>query len=333
MAKPVFGGPKYNEKGEWTAAYKHFVQGEFAEWKKNAYGDSTNHTWNWGTVVNQVPPLTPIQIYDKMGMPDEVEPCNCPECNYTEDYVERTLVLLKPDAFERNLVGEIMNIIDSKDLKLVAAKQVEMDLMTIQKHYKNHVGKNFFPQLVEFMQSGPSLALVYEGNKACQAVRQLIGEKHPTNSPPGSIRGKYASEYPRNLIHGSDDPHQAEYEITLYFTETEMFGSAYSKNLKSMQAKQKKIDEEKKKKIIEEGVTPGGVIPYPQMVKKGMIIKNFSSAYKVLGSTKKAGGKQVLTICNTSYVDDPDAKANHTLILEYSDSDWGTDTWTLLINE
>ena len=136
--------------------------------------------------------------------------------------IESTFVMLKPDAFDRGLVGEIMSLIDRRDLKLVLAKTLVCTEKQVTQNYQHHVGKDFWPELVDFMTSGLSLALVYKGKRACDAVRQLIGSKHPSESPPGSIRGKYASAFPQNLIHGSDTYLDADREMRIFFTEDEI---------------------------------------------------------------------------------------------------------------
>lgn len=164
-----------------------------------------------------------------------VQPYNEPPMEYDEDgepyddydggnmsKPHNTFVILKPDAFERSLVGELMDLIESKGLKLVHAKLFTMSDEQIKEHYNHHVGKNFFPDMVDFLTSGPSLALVYNGPQACKAVRQLIGQKHPADSPPGSIRGKYAMSFPKNLIHGADSPADAQREMKIFFTTDEL---------------------------------------------------------------------------------------------------------------
>lgn len=187
--------------------------------------------------------------------------------------MERTLVMLKPDAFERNLVGEILSIIENKDVTLVASKQLRMTPDDVEKHYKHHVHKGFYPQLVDFMTSGPSLALVYEGKQACAALRQLIGNKHPTDSPPGSIRGRYAVEFPNNLIHGSDNSEEANYEISLYFGKDEIFGHGYKNVMKQKEIEAKAALDKAKQDVIDAGAKKNQFIKYPQMIQKGQVLK------------------------------------------------------------
>ena len=130
---------------------------------------------------------------------------------------ERTLVLVKPDGVARGLVGEIVGRIERKGLKIVALQLRTLDEGTAKQHYAEHDGKPFFGELVEFITSGPLVALVAEGPRAHEAVRALMGVTDPVKSAPGSIRGDFALEIGQNLVHGSDSPESADREVKLFF--------------------------------------------------------------------------------------------------------------------
>jgi nucleoside-diphosphate kinase len=130
---------------------------------------------------------------------------------------ERTLVLAKPDAVARGLVGEIVGRIERKGLKLAALELRTLDRDTAQQHYGEHDGKPFFADLVDFITGGPLVAIVAEGPRAVEAVRALMGVTDPVKSAPGSIRGDFALEIGENLVHGSDSPESAAREVKLFF--------------------------------------------------------------------------------------------------------------------
>ena len=131
--------------------------------------------------------------------------------------MERTLILVKPDAFARNLTGEIIARFERKGLRLVALKQMTMARELAGQHYAEHEGKPFFGELVEFITSGPLVAMVLEGDSAVTAARQVIGATNPLEAAPGSIRGDFALEIGQNLVHGSDSPAAATRELALFF--------------------------------------------------------------------------------------------------------------------
>ena len=131
--------------------------------------------------------------------------------------VERTLVLVKPDAVARGLTGEIIGRIERKGLKIVALEQRVLDRSTAEQHYAEHDGKPFFGDLVDFITSAPLVALVAEGPRAHEAVRMLMGVTDPVKSAPGSIRGDFALEIGQNLVHGSDSEESAKREIGIFF--------------------------------------------------------------------------------------------------------------------
>ncbi len=136
--------------------------------------------------------------------------------------VERSLILIKPDALERKLAGEILARIERRGLTLRAGKLVHVDRTLGETHYAEHREKPFFAELVEFITSGPTLALVVEGDGAIATMRKTIGATNPAEAEPGSIRGDLASSMPNNLVHGSDSPESAEREVALWFSDDEL---------------------------------------------------------------------------------------------------------------
>jgi nucleoside-diphosphate kinase len=131
--------------------------------------------------------------------------------------MDRTLILVKPDAFARGLTGEIITRFERKGLRLAAMQLMTLDQQTAKRHYAEHEGKPFFGGLVEFITSGPLVAMILEGPNAVAAARQLIGATNGVEAAPGSIRGDHAIETQRNLVHGSDSTVSAEREIEIYF--------------------------------------------------------------------------------------------------------------------
>jgi nucleoside-diphosphate kinase len=133
--------------------------------------------------------------------------------------LERTLILVKPDAFARSLTGEVIARFERKGLRIVALKAMQVDRELAQRHYAEHTDKPFFGDLVEFITSGPLVAVVFEGHEAVAAARQVIGATNPLEASPGSIRGDFALEVQTNLVHGSDSAESAEREVGLFFPE------------------------------------------------------------------------------------------------------------------
>ena len=131
--------------------------------------------------------------------------------------VERTLVLIKPDAMQRQLAGEILSRLERRGLVVREGKLLTVDRGLAETHYAEHAEKPFYGELVEFITSGPTLALVLEGEGAIATVRRTMGATNPADSEPGSIRGDFALSMPDNLVHGSDSPESAEREIGLWF--------------------------------------------------------------------------------------------------------------------
>jgi nucleoside-diphosphate kinase len=135
---------------------------------------------------------------------------------------ERTLVLIKPDAMQRALAGEILARLEQRGLALRAAKLVRVDRALAERHYAEHIEKAFFGELVEFITSAPTLALVVEGESAISVVRTTMGATNPVDAAPGTIRGDLALAMPDNLVHGSDSPESAKREIGLWFAGDEL---------------------------------------------------------------------------------------------------------------
>jgi nucleoside-diphosphate kinase len=133
--------------------------------------------------------------------------------------LDRTLILVKPDAFERGLTGEVIARFERKGLQIVALKLMKVDRELAERHYSEHATKPFFGELIEFITRAPLVAIVLEGESAVESARQLIGATNPVEAAPGSIRGDFAIEVTFNLVHGSDSPNTAEREIKLWFPE------------------------------------------------------------------------------------------------------------------
>jgi nucleoside-diphosphate kinase len=131
--------------------------------------------------------------------------------------LERTLVLVKPDAMRRALAGEILARLERRRLELRAARMLTVDRSIAEEHYAEHTEKPFFGELVDFITSGPTLAVVVEGEGAIEVVRTTIGATNPADAAPGTIRGDLSLSMPDNLVHGSDSPESAEREIRLWF--------------------------------------------------------------------------------------------------------------------
>ena len=132
---------------------------------------------------------------------------------------ERTLILVKPDAFARALTGEILARFERKGLRIAALKHMVVDPDLAERHYAEHREKPFFGELVAFITGGPLVAMVLEGHEAVAAARQVIGATNPVHAAPGSIRGDFGLEVQTNLVHGSDGPESAAREVGLFFPE------------------------------------------------------------------------------------------------------------------
>lgn len=136
--------------------------------------------------------------------------------------MERTFVMLKPDAVQRGLVGEIIQRLERRGLRIIALKMVRISPEFAHKHYAVHVGKPFFEGLIRYITSGPVVAMVLEGTNAIEVTRATMGATNPAKAAPGTIRADLALEMGRNLVHGSDGPETAAFEIGLWFGEEEL---------------------------------------------------------------------------------------------------------------
>ena len=136
--------------------------------------------------------------------------------------VERTLILIKPDAVQRRLAGEILGRIESRGLAVRAGKLLVVSRELGERHYAEHRQKPFFGELVRFIASAPTWALVVEGEGAIATMRKTIGATNPANAEPGTLRGDFATAMPDNLVHGSDSPESAQREIGLWFSADEL---------------------------------------------------------------------------------------------------------------
>jgi nucleoside-diphosphate kinase len=130
---------------------------------------------------------------------------------------EQTLILVKPDAFSRGLTGEIIARFERKGLRILQLQKMTLSEGTAKEHYAEHDGKPFFGELVEFITSGPLVAMVLEGDDAIKAARQVIGATNPLEATTGSIRGDYAIQVGTNMVHGSDAPESGQREAALFF--------------------------------------------------------------------------------------------------------------------
>lgn len=136
--------------------------------------------------------------------------------------LERTLILVKPDAMQRGLAGEILRRFEQRGLRIVGLKLVQVSRGLAGKHYAEHEGKPFYPGLVDYITSSPVIAAVLEGAGAIAMVRKMIGKTDPAEAEPGTIRGDLGMEKGRNLVHASDGPESAAREISLWFAEDEL---------------------------------------------------------------------------------------------------------------
>ncbi|MBS3740373.1 nucleoside-diphosphate kinase [Candidatus Bipolaricaulota bacterium] len=136
--------------------------------------------------------------------------------------MERSLVLLKPDAIQRGLIGELIGRLEDKSLKVSAMKLMNVSEDLARRHYEEHLEKDFFSDLFEFITSSPIVAMVVEGEQAVEVTRRLMGATNPFEAEPGTIRGDYGLDLTKNLIHGSDSAESAKREIDLFFDEEEI---------------------------------------------------------------------------------------------------------------
>ena len=137
--------------------------------------------------------------------------------------MERSLVLIKPDAMQRRLAGAIISRLEQRGLKLVAIKMLHLDKALARRHYAVHAGKPFFDDVVDYVSSAPIIAIIFEGESAVEVVRETMGATDPAKAEPGTIRGDFGLDIERNAVHGSDSVETAEEEIKLFFSQDEIF--------------------------------------------------------------------------------------------------------------
>jgi nucleoside-diphosphate kinase len=137
--------------------------------------------------------------------------------------LERTLIIIKPDAVQRGLIGPIITRFERRGLRLAALKLIHIDEPLAERHYAIHKGKPFYEPLIQYITSSPVVVLVLEGNDAIEIARRTMGATNPAEAAPGTIRADFGLEIGRNLVHGSDGPDTAAIEVPLFFTEDEIF--------------------------------------------------------------------------------------------------------------
>ncbi len=142
--------------------------------------------------------------------------------------MERTLVIIKPDAVQRGLIGKIVDRLERRGLRIAAMKLIRIDKLLAERHYAVHKGKPFYDPLIEYITSSPVVVMVLEGNDAIEIVRSTMGATNPAEAQPGTIRADFALEIGRNLVHGSDGPETAAFEVGLFFDEEEIL--TYDRN-------------------------------------------------------------------------------------------------------
>lgn len=136
--------------------------------------------------------------------------------------MERTLVIIKPDAVQRGLIGEIITRFERRGLRIVALKMMQIDKSLAERHYAIHKGKPFYEPLIRYITSAPVVVMVLEGNRAIEIVRRTMGATNPAEAAPGTIRADFGLEIGRNLVHGSDGAETAAFEVPLFFSEEEI---------------------------------------------------------------------------------------------------------------
>ena len=136
--------------------------------------------------------------------------------------MERSLVIIKPDAVQRGLIGPIITRLEQRGLKIIGLKLIQMDEALARRHYAVHEGKPFFPGLIRYITSAPVVVMVVEGRNAIEIVRRTMGATNPADAAPGTIRADFGLEIGRNLVHGSDGPETAAFEVALFFDEEEL---------------------------------------------------------------------------------------------------------------
>ena len=140
--------------------------------------------------------------------------------------MERTLVIIKPDAVQRRLAGEIIHRFERRGLRIIAMKMVKIDQQLAERHYAEHKGKPFYDPLIRYITAAASVVMVLEGYRAISTVRRMMGSTNPAEAEPGTIRADYAMQTPYNLVHGSDGPAASEREINLFFAPDELISQS-----------------------------------------------------------------------------------------------------------
>ena len=143
--------------------------------------------------------------------------------------MERTLVIIKPDAVQRGLIGEIVSRFEQRGLRIVGMKLIQIDESLAKRHYAIHEGKPFYEPLIRYITSSPVVVMVLEGNKVIEIVRRTMGATNPVEAAPGTVRADFGLEIGRNLVHGSDGPETAAFEVPLFFSEKELL--SYSRDV------------------------------------------------------------------------------------------------------
>ena len=136
--------------------------------------------------------------------------------------MERTFIIIKPNSVQRELIGDIISRFEKRGLKISAMKLILIDKKTAERHYSEHVGKDFYQPLIKFITSGPSVVMILEGDQAIEIVRQMCGTTDPLQADPGTIRGDYGMSIRQNIIHASDSVESAEREIDIFFKKEEI---------------------------------------------------------------------------------------------------------------
>jgi nucleoside-diphosphate kinase len=142
--------------------------------------------------------------------------------------MERTLIIIKPDAVQRGLIGRIITRFERRGLRIAAMKLMHIDEALAKRHYAVHEGKPFYEPLIDYITSSPVVVMVLEGNQAIEIARRTMGATHPAEAAPGTIRADFGLEVGRNLVHGSDGPETARFEVALFFDEEEIL--SYDRN-------------------------------------------------------------------------------------------------------
>ncbi len=135
--------------------------------------------------------------------------------------MERTFLMVKPDGVQRGLVGDVVSRMENRGLRIVAMKMIHLDRNTAEEHYAEHAGKDFYEPLLEYITSGPVVAMAVEGDSAISLIRKMVGETDPQDANPGTIRGDFGIDVGRNIVHAADSPESAERELDIFFDQSD----------------------------------------------------------------------------------------------------------------